>query len=46
MKHNLVLYDITFVESYNVKSNINVFDGYGFKCHYFQHVLTILLLSC
>jgi hypothetical protein len=47
MKHNLILYDITFLELYNVKSIINLFDGYGLKCHYFQYVLTILLLySC
>jgi len=25
---------------------INVFDGYGFKCHYFQYVLIIILLLC
>jgi hypothetical protein len=44
MKHNLILYDITFVEYYNINSIIDVFHGYGFKCHYFQNVLTILLL--
>jgi hypothetical protein len=46
MKHNLIIYDITFVEQYNVNYIINVFDGYGFKLHCFQYVLTIFLLSC
>jgi len=31
MKHNLILYDITFVEHYNVNFIIDVFHGYGFK---------------
>jgi hypothetical protein len=38
MEHNLIIYDITFVEQYNVNYIINVFDGYGLKCHYFQYV--------
>jgi len=46
MKHNLILYDISFVEQYNVTFIINVSDGYGFKCHYFQYCLIILLLLC
>jgi hypothetical protein len=46
MKHNLILYEISFVEQYNATLVINVFDGYDFKCHYFQYVLIILLLLC
>jgi hypothetical protein len=38
MEHNLILYDIKFVEEYNVHFIIDVFHGYGLKCHYFQNV--------
>jgi hypothetical protein len=46
MKPNLIVYDITFVELYNVNFIINVFDGYGLKCYYSQYVLIILIVSC
>jgi hypothetical protein len=46
MKHNVILYDITLIEQYNVNSIINVFHGYGFKWHNFQYILIILLLLC
>jgi hypothetical protein len=46
MKHNLIIYDITFVESYNINSIIDVFHGFGLKCHYFKNVLIILPLLC
>jgi len=47
MKHNLIIYDMTFVEKYNVNSIIDVLiHGYGFKCHYFKNVLTMLPLLC
>jgi hypothetical protein len=46
MKQNLIIYDITFVEWYNVNFIINVFDDYGLECHYFKNILTILSLLC
>jgi hypothetical protein len=46
MKHNLIIYDITFVEWYNENSIIGKFHGYGLKWHYFKNVLTILPLLC
>jgi len=46
MKDNLIIYDITFVEYYNVNSIIDVFHGYGLKYHYFKNVLTRLPLLC
>jgi hypothetical protein len=45
MKQNLIIHDITFVKYYNVNPIINVFASDGLECHYFQCVLTILLLS-
>jgi hypothetical protein len=38
MKHNLIIYDITFVEWYNENSIIGKFHGYGLKWHYFKNV--------
>jgi hypothetical protein len=46
MKHNLIIYDITFVEWYNVNSIIDVFHGYGLKWNVFKNVLIILPLLC
>jgi hypothetical protein len=35
MKHNLIIYDMTFLEIYNVNSIVDVLiHGYGLKCHY------------
>jgi hypothetical protein len=48
MKHGLILYDITFIDLYNVNSIINVFDDYGLKCHYFQclnYIVIIFMLT-
>jgi hypothetical protein len=48
MKHNLILYDITFFELYNVNSIINLFDDYGLKCYYFQifnYIIIIFMLT-
>jgi hypothetical protein len=37
MKHNLIIYDMTFAKKYNVNSIIDVLiHGYGFKCHYLK----------
>ncbi len=47
MKHNLIIYDMTFVEKYNVNSIIDVLiHCYGLKCHYFKNVLTMLPILC
>jgi hypothetical protein len=47
MKHNLIIYDITFVEKYIVNSIIDaLIHGYRLKCHYFKNVLTMLPLLC
>jgi hypothetical protein len=47
MKHNLIIYNMTFVEKYNVNSIVDVLiHGYGLKCHYFKNVLTVLPILC
>jgi len=44
MTYNLIIYDITFVEEYNVNSIIDVFHGCCLKWRYSTNVLTILTL--
>jgi hypothetical protein len=47
MTHNLIIYDITFAEKYNVNSIIDIFCGYGFKCYYLKNLnyITINMLT-
>jgi hypothetical protein len=43
MKHNLIIYDMKFVEKCNLNSIIDVLiHGYGFKCLYLKNVFTML----
>jgi hypothetical protein len=47
MKHNIIIYDMTFVEKYKLNSIIdNLIRGYGFKCQYLRNKITMLPLLC